>query len=237
MTQEELEASIQKIQAGNEAERERLIQFYKPYILQIVGKICKQYKTWNDDEASIGLIAFNQAINTFDSGKGRTFFNYVYLLISQDLIDFFRKENRNSKVQLSSDLIEENDSREASMQMNMDNEHQAIVDEILLLKEELAPFYIRFEELEAYTPKHKRTRRKILQMAVDFIKDETLVKQLYARRRFPMNQFVASTVHKEKTIEKYRKYLITIIIILLHPEWRYLRDYIPLNKEVSLIEK
>ncbi|MCT8137758.1 hypothetical protein H1D32_08295 [Anaerobacillus sp. CMMVII] len=42
------------------------------------------------------MIALNKAIDTYDAIKGRTFLNYVYLLIKRDLIDFFRKERMKS---------------------------------------------------------------------------------------------------------------------------------------------
>lgn len=92
MKQEDIEHSINQIQNGNEVLREQLIHYYQPYILSVVGKVSKKYITWNDDEASIGLIAFNRAIDTYNPEKGRAFLNYVYLIIQRELIDFSEKK-------------------------------------------------------------------------------------------------------------------------------------------------
>ncbi|MCT8137743.1 hypothetical protein H1D32_08205 [Anaerobacillus sp. CMMVII] len=83
-------------QNGDDLVRERLIAHYKPYVLNTVGHICKKFVSWSEEEASIGLIALNKAIDTYDASKGRTFLNYVYLLIKRDLIDFFRKKRMKS---------------------------------------------------------------------------------------------------------------------------------------------
>lgn len=120
----ELAASLEHARSGNELAREKLIQHYRPYILNSTGKMCKRYVTWSDEEASIALLAFNRAIDTFDVHKGRSFLNYSYLLMKRDLIDFFKKE---SKVQLAMPL-EVDQSLAVYTQTQDQNE---LVDEIL----------------------------------------------------------------------------------------------------------
>ncbi|MGP4040716.1 RNA polymerase sigma-I factor [Gracilibacillus sp. D59] len=227
MKQEDIEHSITEIQKGNELVREQLIQYYQPYILSVVGKVCKKFTTWNDDEASIGLIAFNRAIDTYDPGKGRTFLNYVYLIIHRELIDFFRKENQyQDLIKNGEKLLETNHVQESVKQYQQEERISNIAEEIIDLNDQLSCFYIRFEELESYSPKQKRTRKKVLQIAEDFIQRETLVEQLFRRKQFPVKDFVTLTKYRVKTIEKYRKYIIAIIIILLHPEWKNLQSFI-----------
>jgi RNA polymerase sigma factor len=227
MKQEDIEHIINEIQKGNELRREQLIQYYQPYILSVVGKVCNKFKTWNDDEASIALIAFNRAIDTYDPQKGRTFLNYVYLIIHRELVDFFRKENHYQNLMKKGDkLLEANRVKESVKQYHQDQRISNIAAEIVDLDDQLSQFYIRFEELEAHSPKQKRTRKKVLNIAEEFIQRDTLVEQLFKRKQFPMKEFLEVANYRVKTIEKYRKYIIAIIIIFLHPEWKNLQTFL-----------
>lgn len=217
--------TLLQIQNGDELARERFIRYYKPYILNAVGHICKKYVTWSSDETSIGLIAFNRAIDTFDSSKGRTFLNYVYLLIQRDMIDYFRKEKRylhlvSNEEQL---LHELNASIEFYQQSTNNSE---LVEEILELNAKLSQYNISFEQLESHCPKHRKTRMKVFQIASEFIKHKDLVDQLMHKQVFPVSSFTKRSTYHAKPIERHRKYLITIIMIKLHPEWVRLSNFI-----------
>ncbi|SHM96369.1 RNA polymerase sigma-I factor [Gracilibacillus kekensis] len=232
MNPEDIEHSIAEIQKGNEALREQLIRYYQPYILNVVGQVCKQFKTWNDDEASIGLIAFNRAIDTYKPSKGRTFLNYVYLLIHRELIDYFRKENRYKEVIRSDgELLKPVEVQKSFDQYLYEQEVSNITEEIIAFNEELSFFYIRFGELESFCPKQKRSRKKVLQIAEDFIQQSDLIQQLFQKKHFPMKDFINRTSYRIKAVEKYRKYLIAVIIILLHPEWENLQAYVSGERE------
>lgn len=232
MEESRLKKSLIEIQNGNEIERNRLIHHYKPYIINAVGHVCKRYITWSSDEASIGLIAFNRALETFDWQKGRTFLNYVYLLIQRDLIDYFRKENREHDLLIQSlPTNEDNQPLDieavASIQVyNQSTSSTNLVEEILELDERLFNFNISFEELENYCPKHKDTRLMLVDLASEFIKCRELVDELLEKKQFPMSKFTKKTGARPKTIERHRKYLITLIIIKLHPEWTHLSSFV-----------
>jgi RNA polymerase sigma factor len=89
----------------------------------------------------------------------------------------------------------------------------------------LGEYGIKFEELENLSPKHRDTREILNRMALDFIKDKELVDELIKKRRFPAAAFVKKSGYNIKSVEKHRKYLITLIIINLHPEWMHLASY------------
>lgn len=229
MKADELTVSIVEAKQ-NEWIRERMIRRYKPYILNTVGHICKKFVTWSDEETSIGLISFNRAIDTYDANGGRTFRNYVYLLIKRDLIDYFRSEKNEKHLSFEYPVDEQSDNlydAKRSIEtfertLQMDN----LVEEILELNVQLSPFRISFEELEAYCPKHQDTRAMLMKMASDFTKDNECVSELLEKKKFPMTTFTKKTSYRSKTIERHRKYLITLIILHLHPEWVQLSQYI-----------
>ncbi|MPW24900.1 RNA polymerase sigma-I factor [Alkalibaculum sp. M08DMB] len=223
-----LKEILLEIKNGNELERERLIRHYKPYILNVVGHICKRHLTWSNDETSIGLIAFNRAINTFEFDKGRTFVNYVYLLIQRDIIDYFRKEKRHLHLVSDNNLFDHDKAElKASLELYQQSTNTSeLLEEILELDEKLSKFNISFEQLERHSPKHRKTRIKVMEMAFEFIQHSDLVDELVGKKVFPVSSFTKRTGARPKSIERHRKYLITIIIIQLHPEWRRLSAFV-----------
>lgn len=232
MSDTELGQLLGRAKEGNEWVRERLIRRYKPYIINTVGHVCKRYITWSDEESSIGLLAFNRAINTYEPTGGRTFISYAYLLIYRDLVDFFRQEKREKHMSLNytndqSVSTATNIEVEQSLESyKLSSQSTELIEEILELNQLLTNFDICFEELEGVSPKHKETRCTLVEMANDFVKDQELVDHLLNKYRFPTTAFTKKKSYQPKTIERFRKYLITLVVLLLHPEWKQLSSFI-----------
>jgi RNA polymerase sigma factor len=234
MEETQLDQVILQIQTGDEINRRNLIQHYKPYIVNLVGHICKKYMTWSDEESSIGLIAFNRAIDTFEAEKGRTFLNYAYLLINRDLINFFHQNKKNNTHSITLNYAADEEGSvaatfeiEKALQFYQEKvESKSLVDEILELDQLLHDFGVGFEELEDVSPKHKDTRKMLNEMSYRFIQDWELVEELTRKKRFPTAAFTKKMGYHLKTIERFRKYIITVIIILLHPEWTHLSSFV-----------
>lgn len=225
-----IEELLLSAKQGNEIAREHLIKYYHPYILNTVGHICKRYIYWSDEEASIGLIAFNKAIETFEHEKGRTFLNYAYLLIKRDLVDFFRKESKESHLSfdfsLNEDINSQYDIKHSVDDYNKQIRSSEIIEEIIGLNNILLDFKISFDQLENYSPKHTDTRENLIKLANKFVHNEACVSALLKKKRLPIRMFSELTGSREKTFERHRKYIITLIIIMLHPEWLHLSSMI-----------
>ncbi|NYC94378.1 sigma factor [Clostridium acetobutylicum] len=66
-----LEDRIQKAKESKE-ELNRLIQEYKPFIASLLQKKTGKYLQYGyDDELSIGMIAFEEAVESYDRNKGK----------------------------------------------------------------------------------------------------------------------------------------------------------------------
>jgi len=77
---------INKIKAGDKLLREEFINSYTPYIIRTVSNLTGKYvDVENSDEFSVGLAAFNEAIDSFDEGKNMFFFKFSTLVIKEDL--------------------------------------------------------------------------------------------------------------------------------------------------------
>ena len=65
----------------------------------------------SDDEFSIGLIAFNEAIQKYNSEKGHSLISFSELLIKRRVIDYIRSQSRNMSISIDfSSTAHEDDS-------------------------------------------------------------------------------------------------------------------------------
>lgn len=220
------------VKQGNEIVRQQILNQHKPYIINVVSHICRKFVSWSDEESSIGLIAFNRAIDTYISEKGRTFLSYAYYIINRDLINYFHK-NKNDNRNLSLDNILNEEASaisvveiEKSMEYyNKKVQSNELIQEIVELEQELSKYGIQFEELEYSSPRHKDTKKTLNDMVGIFFRDKELIDELIKKKKFPAALFVKKTGCPVKTVERYRKYLITVIVVNLHPDWTYLLNY------------
>lgn len=86
---EELKKIISKVKEGDDELREQVISNYRHFILGCVSKYMNKYiDVENSEEFSIGLIAFNTAIDDFNETKNSNFLNFAELVINRRLINY-----------------------------------------------------------------------------------------------------------------------------------------------------
>lgn len=72
---------------------DELIRSYIPFIRKEASKFLSGVCTEQDDEFSIAMIAFHEAIQSYSRTRG-SFLHYASILIKNRLIDYHRKESR-----------------------------------------------------------------------------------------------------------------------------------------------
>ena len=85
---EQVNLAKESVQAAD-----RLIGDYLPFIRSETAKFLKRPPREEDDELSIAMIAFHEAIGGYQPRRG-SFLKYAALLIRSRLIDYERKERR-----------------------------------------------------------------------------------------------------------------------------------------------
>lgn len=68
-------------------ERERLIRSHEAFILKCASKSCRRYITRSDDEWSVSIMAFSQAIDGYEITRG-SFLSFSALVIKRRLLDY-----------------------------------------------------------------------------------------------------------------------------------------------------
>jgi len=90
---------IKKIQKGDLQLKEEFIKDNLTYILRSVSNaLGTVVDDKNSEEFSVGLSAFNEAIDRYDPLKNDNFFQYSFMVIKSRLIDYIRSNSKHNKV-------------------------------------------------------------------------------------------------------------------------------------------
>lgn len=189
---------------SDEVKKEAFIKQYMPFIISIVSKTTKRYiSTENDDEFSIGLIAFSEAIEKYNPQKGN-FFTFAELIIRNRIIDYIRKEKNNQVIPID----KFNEVSHENIQ-----EHYILKEEMELLKKELNVFKISFISLTEQAPKGIETRRKCIAAAKVVHLNKELLGSLYRKKKLPSTKLNRTYGYSPKFIKRHRSYIIASVII------------------------
>lgn len=211
--------------------REKLINKYRSKIGAIAAGISGRPLDWNnDDELSISLIAFNEAIDTYDKNKGMSFLNYAKMLIHHRLVDHFRRESRFQYTPLDTpDEEKEVTNHEVAEAWTRYKE-----DEIAGEQREMVARYnfllldygIPLDDLVSCSPKHRDTKQTLIRVAQTLVEQPVLLKQLEKNKQLPIKELVMLTGVGRKVIERGRKYIIAVVLVLSIDEFLPIRQLI-----------
>jgi len=97
------EMLIKRIQAGDEQLRNQFIAASVPEIKHWVRRITRSFWAEQEDEFSIALQGFNQAIDHFQRQYGCSFYSYANMIIKHRLFDWIRRQKANQHTMPFSD--------------------------------------------------------------------------------------------------------------------------------------
>jgi RNA polymerase sigma factor len=215
------------------------IKEYQPFIASCVYKQTGKFLTYGrDDELSVGMIAFLEAINSYDPNKG-PFLTFARGVIQRRLIDYYRREKRYQDTVILDD-DSQGDQNFSHTTMFLDRqaieEHQehSISEyramEIADFQSELDGFDISFSDLANVAPKHAETRGRYLSVVRYILKHEKLVREILNKKRLPISQIEKNIDVPRKTIENGRKYIIAMVL-LLNGDYPYVQSYLNLSAD------
>lgn len=197
----------------NQYERNNLIQDYIPFIIRVVSNQLNRYiETENSDEFSIGLIAFNEAIDKYDATKGN-FLSFAELVIRNRVRDLCRKKLKEQR-EISLEGYQEGfpDNFHEPYE-EIDTDSISLKEEIKRYEAELIKFNISFEDLVRETPKHSDTRQNAVNLSEQISKDQPIVDEMYAKRRLPISKIALKFRTTLKIIKRSKKFIISTVVI------------------------
>jgi RNA polymerase sigma factor len=218
-----LEDKIFRIQNGDERLRNRIITNYQPFIKKVASKVCNRFIDHTMDEYSIGLFAFNEAINQYKDTQGTRFLTFADMVIRRRIIDYIRKEARSAKnYYLEQPDVDEEGQEESYIEqqaaLQYYEEQQQIqerLEQIEAYKELLAEYGITFKVLSKNCPKHIDARENAKQIAKMLVEKPELAQYLKEKKQLPIKELLQFVSCSRKTIERNRKYIIAVALIHL----------------------
>lgn len=222
---------MDNINPSDVKDKNKFIEENKNFIYGCTYKICKRILHWeNDDELSIAMIAFNKALDTYNHTKGN-FHSYAKVLINNSIIDFFRKDKNNSLLVFDNneEAFTYIDYKNSINQYELKKESEQRIDEINALKNELVNFKLTFTDLINHSPKHIDTRSHLLNIALCCTRSDDISTYIRKNKSLPIKQIILLTGCNRKLLERWRKYIIVLFLIMSNDEYLYLKSYLNIS--------
>lgn len=203
----------------NSGKADDLIRSYIPFIRSEATKLMNRLCTEQDDEYSIAMMAFYEAIMGYEKGRG-AFLSYAALLIKSRLIDYTRKETRHrGQISLDEELGGEDD-RTLADTLADDHDYyeesahrEATRQEIEELSAVMAAFDVSFSDVADNCPKQERTLEACAKAIRYAGENKKLLDELLRTKKLPLAQLVLGSGVERKTLERHRKYILTMLLI------------------------
>lgn len=208
---------LERIKNGDSSLRNKLIIDYTPFILKVTVEMTGRYiDIKNDDEYSIALAAFDEAISSYDLGKNYNFILFSEQVIKRRLINYFRKVNSQKNTYPFSYFDESENFEEKFMTSDSHMRFEDIEkrEEIEDIRRRLGEFDIKISDLITASPRHKDSMRLCIKIAKIIAEDDNLYNFLINKKSIPRNEILKRINIHRRTIENNRKYIIAACLIL-----------------------
>lgn len=216
-------------------DKNKIIESHKDFIYNYTCYICKKTLDWkNDDELSIALIAFNEALDTFDNNSSSSFLGYARLVMKNRLIDYFKNEKKHASIYLENEQDNKAHPAEVkaaynSFEKELDRRDKAY--EIEEFEKVVTSFNFSFFSLVENCPKHNDTRQNLMQIAQKASSSQLVVTKMHKTKKLPIKEIRNLTGASRKILETWRCYLIALILINTNEKFTSLKEYIFSGKE------
>lgn len=200
------------------AAADAFVEQYMPFVRSETVKFTRAaIEAGHEDELSVALLAFYEAILHYEQGRG-AFFPFAARAIRNRLIDHYRAERRHGG-SVSLDAPAGEDGRLLAETLPDTRDDIGAYDlraatraEIEAFGRQLAGYGIGFSDVADNCPRQERTLaacRAVLDCARA---NPILLEKLVRTGRLPMQDLALGSGVDKKTIERHRKYLVAILL-------------------------
>ena len=195
-----------------------LIETQKSWILKVCSDVTHRYITDSDDEWSTALLAFHEAVQSYDESKG-TFLAFASVVIRRRLLDDIRSQWRHKgEIHVLPGELEEEPDRSIDTA-------QAAREEIAAAQAILKPYGFSFFDLAESSPKAEKTKAACCSAVIALLKDEELLDKMRKNKALPMKELEKASGVARKILDRHRRYIIAAAEIL-SGEYPVLAEYL-----------
>lgn len=226
-----LETMVKQAQQGDEEALNDLLASHMPFVKKTAAQVCKRFIDEHQDEYSIALSAFHEAIRQYRPGHDASFLTFAHMVIRRRVIDHIRKESK--RLEFSHDFTASpNDDHHSHVgdsastdQYTAEQQNDKRREEIIRFEQLLVNYGLSFQMLVKISPSHEDARRNAMQIAQLVAETDDYKQYLLDKKKLPVKQ-IEDMVHvSRKTIERNRKYIIAMALLWMS-DLHYLKDYL-----------
>lgn len=230
MLELETQSLLNKARSGDSAARELLIASQRDFVRRVACHCAGRALSWeNDDELSVALAAFDEAIGDYDPDRNATFSGYVAAVIRHRLIDYWRREQRQRAQSL--DAMHEQTGYEpiasgglgAGDSLDPLNERAMEISDLQLM---LDQFGLSFDDLVGAAPNHADTRANLRRAAETLVRTPDLLAKFLDRRQLPLVELGAATGLSRKVLERGRRYIVALAVIFGADDLEHIKSHL-----------
>ncbi|NLL07334.1 MAG: sigma-70 family RNA polymerase sigma factor [Clostridiaceae bacterium] len=211
---------VERIKKGDKQLKEKFIEDYIPFVLKVVSSFysSKIVDLKSSDEYSIGLMAFDEAIEKFDSDRGKSFIKFAELVIKRRMIDYFRNISSVCKNEIPFSYFSSKSYVDIEEQINLSNrgtemDRYEFIYELKDFSEKLEDFGLNISNLPNYMPKHKDSKQMCIGIAKKIVENRKIYDKLRNKKYFHMKELSKIIDVHPKTVERNREFIICLCII------------------------
>lgn len=205
------------------------------FIQRCAYRAAGHYVSRSDDEWSVALIAFNEAINRYDEKKG-PFKAFAALVIRRRVADHARGLSRFSPEVSTEPYVLDGqvDEEPSALQMEVvrrtaqnaqRQQGLSAKDEIDAVQGVLRGYGFSFFDLVDSSPKSDKTKRACAQAVATLMAMPGMLDRMRARHTLPIQELSAESAVPRKLLERHRRYLIAAAEIL-DGDYPHLAEYL-----------
>lgn len=218
-------------QDGDEEAMQNLLQSYAPFMKKTAAQVCKRFIDDHDDEYSIALTAFHEAVQKYEQNKNASFLTFAHMVIRRRIIDFIRKEGKRNEY--SHDFRNNNEEEsgnwvsdgESLNRFHIQQQIEKRREEIMQFEKLLLEYGLSFRILAECSPVHEDARRTAIQISQMVAETDDYKNYLIEKKKLPIKEMEQLVKVSRKTIERNRKYIVALALLLMS-DFHYLKDYL-----------
>ena len=190
---------------------DELIDCHMGFIIRTVSNMTGRYvSTENDDEFSIALSAFAEAVERYRPERG-AFLSFAGLVIRSRLSTYLEREKRYQDTVSLEGLAENGQEPEAPLK----EDHSDFQEEIYQFQKELSLFALTLEDLAENSPRHHDTRERAVTIAEKSSREQVIVDETYRKRKLPIRRVAKFCSVSEKIVKDSKLFILATMLIFL----------------------
>jgi RNA polymerase sigma factor len=208
---------VRKVKKGDNLLRNEFINSYKPFIIKSVSQVInKNIDIESSEEFSVGLMAFNESIECYNEEKKYSFMDFSKQVIKRRVIDYIRLSQKNANVYPFSSFDDSTNFEEKFL-VDIHSNHVyefELKEEFVYLEKSINSFGITIEQLINSSPKHRDTRANCIKISRLIAENENLYQKFCFKKTLPFTELKQKVNLSQRTLEKNRKFIIAMVLIL-----------------------